>query len=129
MKQACDEVLTDILVGFEQVYHIAPTAERIEALHEAIEIIHKYQKIKQIVETDLSFPGDVQLEEIFKVINGYESFLFDREEKMTNLEKLTELGIHVEPEGGGSNRYFLVVDENWLYSEYGKKEKTNVDQT
>ena len=44
---------------------------------------------------------------------------------MTNLEKLTELGIHVEPEGAGSNRYFLVVDENWLFSEYKEKEDNN----
>lgn len=85
MEQTCDEVLTDILVGFEQVYHIAPTTERIEALREAIDILHKYQKIKQIVETDLSFPSDVQLEEIFKVINDHESFLFDKEK--TNVDQ------------------------------------------
>ena len=47
---------------------------------------------------------------------------------MTNLEKLIELGIHVEPEDVESNRYFLVVYENWLYSEYEeKKEENNVD--
>ena len=41
---------------------------------------------------------------------------------MTNLEKLTKFGIQIEPEGDGSNKYFLVVDENWLFSEYKKKE-------
>lgn len=40
---------------------------------------------------------------------------------MTNLEKLNELGVLVEPVGGYGDKYYLMVDETWLYSEYTPK--------
>ena len=40
---------------------------------------------------------------------------------MTNIEKLNELGILVEPVGSCSDKYYLTVDEKWLYSEYTPK--------
>lgn len=67
MGQTNDEVLTDILVGFEQGYHIAPTTERMEALREAIDILHKYQKIEQIMK-DIPYGGMATVRRIEEVI-------------------------------------------------------------
>ena len=44
------EVLSDIIVGFEQGYHIAPSKERIAVLHKTLDTMRKYQKIEQIAE-------------------------------------------------------------------------------
>ena len=44
------EVLSDILVGFEQGYHIAPSKERIAVLHKTLDIMRKYQKIQEVLE-------------------------------------------------------------------------------
>ena len=49
---------------------------------------------------------------------------------MTNIEKLNELGISVEPVGSCSNKYYLMVDEKWLYSECKPKiDKAESEET
>jgi hypothetical protein len=63
------ELLTDILVGFEQGYHIAPSKERISVLHKVIDAMRKYQKIEKIIEAwnDMnSFDSMKQISEVLE---------------------------------------------------------------
>jgi len=43
---------------------------------------------------------------------------------MTNREKINKLGgVLLEPEGSGSDRFFLMVSEKWLDSEYKESDQ------